>query len=388
MLLCLLVSVAGALGCGVEDNLDTDHTLQTPLTHEEPATSCEEGCMGGLTCVAGTCQPCSSHSQCQSDVCDQGAATSMGPGFCVAELAVVYVDAGAYPACMTGDGSRANPVCQINDAFPLASGVRYAVRVYAGHYRPVRVTGRTVFVFGPGDGSAVVGEEDISTGARITGGANVVLDGLDFGGHVLAGVVCDGSCLKVLRGTVQGDYDGIRSTDCNLELDRVRVGGGGRSGLTVGGTGTYYVSNSYFSGWDAQAVVLGGSTTGTFRFNTVAGGGELSPGGIDCGTSPRTISDSIVVYNHPAAGGAQTVGSCVHRRVVVGSGDTRTLPGLIKLDPVIDERGRLPWYLANEACCIDRGDSYASSLYRDFYGTPRRQNGRNDIGAHEVIQEL
>jgi hypothetical protein len=232
-----------------------------------------------------------------------------------------------------------------------------------------------------------VGEEDSSAGARITGASSrVVLDGLDFGVHVLAGVICDGASLKVVRGAVQGDVDGIRATNCQLEVDRVRAGGAIRSGLTIAGAGGYRITNSYFSGGDSQAVVLGGSSTGTFQQNTVTGGGELRPGGIDCGTTSRTIQDSIVTGSFPAAGGAQTVGACIHQRVVVGSGDTRPDPGLIEIDPDLDPQGRLLDTPANAACCIDRGARCVPGLYRDFFGTPRPQGPSNDIGAHELVR--
>ena len=92
-----------------------------------------------------------------------------------------------------------------------------------------------------------------------------------------------------------------------------------------------------------------------------------------------------MVNNFPAAGGAQTVGACTHRRVVVGSADTRTLPGLIRLDPELDADGRLLDTSANAACCIDRGAPVLPpALRHDFYGTPRPQGRSNDIGAHEV----
>jgi hypothetical protein len=82
---------------------------------------------------------------------------------------------------------------------------------------------------------------------------------------------------------------------------------------------------------------------------------------------------------------AQTVGACTHQRVVVGSGDTRPDPGLIKIDPDLDPQGRLVDTPADRACCIDRGERYVPSLYRDFFGTSRPQGESNDIGAHELV---
>jgi hypothetical protein len=385
---CWFIGATSVLACATPDDSDEDAEVQLPPTEAVAAMRCsaESECSGGLACVAGTCQPCSAHSQCESDVCDQGAATPLGPGACVPEEAVVYVDASTRPACFTGDGSRANPVCEIREAFPRAFGVKYAVRVYPGNYLQFAVVSRTVFVFGPGDGSAIVGTEDAGAGARVIDGARVVLDGLDFGVGVLNAVICQSSNLKVLRSTARGDNNGILATDCTLDIDRVRASGSSRAGLTVAGTGTYRVTNSYFTGGDLPSVVFSGSNTGVFMFNTVTGGGEIRPGTIDCGTSARVIRDSIAIDGFPAADGAQTVGACVHRRVVVGSGDARPDPGLIKIDPDLDAEGRLLDTPSNAACCIDRGARFVSSLYTDFFGTPRPQGVSNDVGAHELVQ--
>ena len=390
---CWSVGAVFVLGCSAQDGAGQDGEMPAPMDQapvpmdEAPSPmSCtaEFDCAMGLACMAGTCRPCSAHGQCQSDVCDQDAITVLGPGACVSEARVVYVDDGAWPACETGDGSRASPVCEIRDAIPLVAPGKDAVRVYPGMYLPFGVSGRTVHVFGSGGGAAVVGKEDLSAAAHISGGARVVLDGLEFDVAVRDGVICKDSDLKVVRSSARGDYGGIVATDCVLVVDRVRASSLLGSGLAIAGTGTYSITNSYFSGGDSQAVVFSGSSTGTFRFNTVGGGGEIRPGGIDCGTSSREIQDSIVVGSFPAAGGAQTVGACLHQRVVVGSGDTRADLGLRKIDPELDPQGRLLDTAANAACCIDKGALVVPGLGRDFFGTLRPQGPSNDIGAHEL----
>jgi hypothetical protein len=391
MMLCWIAGAALGAGCGIDEVNDVRSSEPASMEQASTSTSCdqEEDCSGGLSCIAGACQPCSEHSQCQSDVCDVGSATSMGPGACIPESSVVYVNRSG-PDCGTGpsggDGTRAHPVCEIRDAISHVAGLRYAIRVSSGRYQPFAASSRTFYVFGPGDGSAVVGEEDLSAGARITNGSRVGIDGLTFDTGVLNGLVCDGSSLNVRHSDVRGDSTGIRATSCTLDLDRVRATSAGQSGLLIDGSGTYHIANSYFAGGDRPAVVFNGTASGIFWFNTVTGGGEIRPGGIDCGTSPREIIDSIVVRATPAAGGAQTVGACVHQRVVVGSSDTRPDPGLIEIDPDLDDQGRLVDTPADRACCIDRGARFVSSLYRDFFGTPRPQGASNDIGAHELVQ--
>lgn len=324
---------------------------------------------------------CSEHHQCESDVCDRDALA--GHGVCVPEASVVYADSTSTQGCETADGSRGNPVCQIRDAMALLTGGKDTIRVYPGSYRNFGVSGVAVRVFGPGAEAAEVGEEDIGAAVRVTGGAKVLLDGLTFAVSVRNGVACSASTVTLVRSQAFGDLNGVQSIDCTLVIDRTRVGGLTRAGLAITGSGDYRITNSYFRGGDIQAVVLRGSGPGTFAFNTVVGGGETNPGGIDCGTVPRTIQDSIVVGSFGAAQGAQTVGPCAHKRVVVGSLDTRADTGLIHLDPELDAQGRLLDTPANAACCIDRAAD-STGVAHDFFGTPRPQGAHSDIGAHEL----
>ena len=374
-------SVVVAGGCGMQD----DQQASAELT-QAVATSCtrESDCPVGQACTSGVCGRCTAHSQCESDTCDRYAPTSAGLGACVAESSVVYARAAGGPGCQTGDGTRADPACSIIRAIAFAVGDRYAIRVYPGSYFPFRVTQRTVYVFGPGDGSAIVGEEDSSVGIRVDQSARAVIDGIDVGGGVLTGATVTDAEAQFRDATIRGDSRGIVSTNSKLLVDRARVIGSARVGLEVDGAGSYRVTNSYFAGGFLPGVVFSGTSTGCFLFNSVLGGGEDQPGGINCGTTPRAIQDSIVVGNTPAAGGAQTVGACTHQRVVVGSADLRGDPGLIHIDPELDGDGRLLDTAGNAACCIDRGARFVSSLYTDFFGTPRPQGASNDIGAHEL----
>jgi hypothetical protein len=392
---CCVIGAVFVLGCAAEEGVDPGPQAQAPseelqapfeeaqpeapseepVPSEEPARPSDEALLPPR---------CNEHSECASDVCDRDA--FLGRGACVPEVRVVYA-ASAAPGCITGDGSRANPVCSIRTALELAVGDKDTIRVYPGSYLNFSVGGgRSIRVFGPGADQAEVGEEDLGAGVRITSGARVVLDGLTLGGGAQNGINCDASALKVVRSDAIGNLRGMISTDCTFTLDRVRVLGGSRSGLTVAGAGEYRITNSYFRGGDIQGVEFTGSATGTFRFNTVTRSGEINAGGIACGTVSRLIEDSIVAGNFAAEDGAQTVGACMHRRVVVGSGDTRPLPGLITLDPELDEEGRLLDTPANAACCIDRAPRFVLGVHHDFFGTSRPQGRSNDIGAHELCR--
>jgi hypothetical protein len=410
---CCVIGVVFTLGCAAQDGADpgreagAPYEQQAPVEQQPPAEQqapagpqapVEEAQLDEDAQVfeeeaaffeqASSLDPallpasCDEHADCESDVCNRDA--FFGRGACVAESRVVYVEDLGGPGCATGDGSRADPACEIRRGAELAVGGKDTVRVYSGSYFNLGAAGDTIRFFGSGADTVIVGEEDNGAAARISGGARVLLDGFTFARSVRNGINCADSTLRVVRSQAIGDLNGIVSTNCTLTLDRVRVSGSTRSGLTIAGTGRYRITNSYFSGGDIQGVVFSGSDTGTFRFNTVRGGGEISPGGIDCGTVPRVIEDSIVAGNFPAEAGAQTVGACTHRRVVVGSRDTRTLPGLIKLDPELDAEGRLLDTPANAACCIDRAARFVFGVDEDFFGTRRPQGRGNDIGAHEL----
>lgn len=390
---CCVIGVVFALGCAAQDGADPDHEAgapyearQAPVEEEAPFFAEEAAFLEEVSSSDPALLPaaCDEHADCESDVCNRDAL--FGRGACVAQARVVYVEDRGGPGCTTGDGSRADPACEIRRGVELAVGDKDTVRVYPGSYFNLGASGGTLRIFGPGADAVIVGEEDNGAAARISGGARVLLDGFTFAQGVRNGINCADSTLRVVRSQAIGDLSGIVSTSCTLSLDRVRVSGSTRSGLTIAGTGRYRITNSYFRGGDIQAVVFSGSDTGTFRFNTVRGGGEISPGGIDCGTVPRVIEDSIVAGNFPAEAGAQTVGACTHRRVVVGSGDTRTLPGLIRLAPELDAEGRLLDTPANAACCIDRAARFAFGVDEDFFGTPRPQGQGNDIGAHELAR--
>lgn len=341
------------------------------------------GAGSGLACIGGLCQPCARHGQCDSDVCDRYAATSAGLGRCYTSDQVLYVDRAA--DCAVSDGSRPRPFCEPQDAVPRAVGPKFVIRVYPGTYRSILVSDRAVFVFGEQDGSSALGDEDVG-GPRVTGAhGRMVLDGLriiNFNNVAR----CDAGAELQLRDIhSNGTLNGVRATDCLLFMDRVRINGVAFTfDLRVDGATRYRVSNSYFLGPTLSAgVIFSDASRGRFLFNTVVGTGENGGGGVSCGATPRLLEDSIVAENTTASG-SQLVGACALRKVVVGSADSTTDPGAIKLDPVLNPDSTLPDSPANAACCIDQGDRYVSSLRTDFFGHPRPQGASNDIGAQEV----
>src|SRR5262245_49825976 len=80
-----VLGVILVLGCELpQDGVGAEGRSQLEL-ESAVLTSCsqESDCPSQLACVAGACQPCSVHDQCESDTCDAYAATSLGPGACI-----------------------------------------------------------------------------------------------------------------------------------------------------------------------------------------------------------------------------------------------------------------------------------------------------------------
>lgn len=338
----------------------------------------------GEDAVALDANRCSLHAECESDLCDTYLPTGSGPGSCIDESQVIYVDLGSCGGPGVGDGTRDAPVCFVQEAIELVDDVRQFVRLSPGRYQSAGISGKRVGIYGPDpdEGTAEVGEED-TTAVRVGDGAHVVLDRLVVGRSGFAAVNCSagpsGASVEVRRSDVRSNNVTFIASGCDVRLDRNVITG--INGGLVLNAGTYEVTNNVVHRISERiAVVLNGGS-GRFLLNTVTANGELglSPT-IQCRT-PALLEDSIVAGNVGRAG-SQFEGACSLRRVVVGSSDSFASPGAIRLDPELNGF-ELPRTEANLACCIDRAPR-RPRLRRDVVGTSRPQGAAFDIGAYEA----
>jgi hypothetical protein len=337
-------------------------------------------------------EACRAHADCASDVCDVYLTTHSGPGRCIPEPEVLYVDGRGVHGSLcdgAGDGSRSDPFCSIRDAVAAADHARSAIRVSPGTYFPFSVRDKRLAIYGPaGEGGVVdVTEEDIS-GSTVSGPADVILDGLSLGRHSRFGVRCDGGAARpkvhIRRSEVLSDIGvALEATGCDLLLDRSRVSG--LYGAMVLEDTRFVMTSNVISGVSERTAIRFEASDGRFLLNTVTRNGDPSlahPGAIDCGATPVVLEDSIIAGNLLGPGGSQLTGSCVLDGVVVGSADVVTSPGAIRLDPELDDY-RLPRTAANLGCCIDRAADHPD-VPADIDGTPRPQGPAYDIGAYEA----
>jgi hypothetical protein len=337
------------------------------------------------TGVTGELPLCVRHADCESDLCASEIGAAPETRSCIAEERILYVDAA--DCVPDGDGTRAEPLCQINPAIALADDERHFIRIDPAFYFPFSVSGKAIAIHGPdeGDETVEVTEEDIS-GSNVGDGSDVVLDGLAVGRFSRYGVRCtagaSGTSLEIRRSEVLSDI-GVPLTvsACELRLDRALVEGF-RGGMVLTDA-SYSVTNTIFTGTTEQASVVLDGGAGLFALNTVAGNGDpdVQPPAVECLTR-SLLQDSIVADNVPAASGSQLAGNCRLRRVVIGASDPFPAAGAIRIDPELVDF-RLTPSPANMDCCIDRAPRRRAIRY-DFEGTPRQQGVRFDIGADEL----
>jgi hypothetical protein len=335
--------------------------------------------------AVGELPACVRHADCESDLCATEIGADPEPRSCIPEERILYVDgADCVP---DGDGSRAEPLCQINPAVALADDQRHFVRIQPGFYFPFSVNGKAIAIYGPdeGDETVEVTEEDIS-GSNVGDGSDVVLDGLAVGRFSRYGVRCtagtSGASLEIRRSEVLSDIGvPLDVSACELRLDRAVVAGF-RGGMVLSDA-SYTVTSTVFTGATEQPSVVLDGGAGLFALNTVAGNGdpEVQPPAVECLTR-SLLQDTIVADNVPAASGSQFAGDCRLRRVVIGSSDPFPAAGAIRLDPELVDY-RLVESPANIDCCIDRAPR-RRAVRHDLEGTPRPQGARFDIGADEL----
>lgn len=362
----------------------------------------QSDCSGGLGCVAGTCQACLRHSDCdESLVCDvYQPQPGAGAGRCLLPSELLHVDNNA--VCAGADGSRDKPFCTLPEALAMVSAGRSAVRVAAsnkdyGTLSAAALLNKTATIYGPAGGDDGKSIATLGQGANVdaviaNSGTNLTLDGVELRGGLQRALFSNSAnaTLTVRRAKIIG-FAKVAVSIANgaLTLDRTQVSQNLAGAFNLGVNSRYTITNSFIVDNripETGAAIFISNASGTFRYNTVANNTNLAPtnseAAFDCNNVAQ-IEDSIVLGNTPASmltgGESQLKNNCTIKNVVIGANDKATGGTLLAPDFESQSDFRLRDTDASKACCIDKG---LAANRVDFFGSPRLTTP--DIGAHEL----
>jgi hypothetical protein len=359
---------------------------------------------------------------------------------------IVYVSDDACPG--PGDGSQASPFCRIQDALDAApTGIEAVVevRVAAGLYagpsnRDLRFGGKSIALSCVDTGSCVI---DAQGEARVlvfdggeTRGASVRGFELTGGAATKGGaILCTSSSPVIHECTIAGNIattlsgGGIHSeggspliTHCVIADNVAMLHGGGLfcaggavqlhrchiasnlAGASGGGVialaGAHTIRNTVIRGNTASGlgggVYVRSGAALTASGLTIVANSAAQGGGILAETSALMMQNSILWSNTAADGSQCAVGPA--SEVTITFSDSQGGPadvpvadgsvldwaaGNLNIDPGFEPDG---YHLGGDSPCIDAGDPDFSPglLEVDIDGADRVQDGRVDIGAHEV----
>ena len=385
--------------------------------------------------AAHQCRPCAASIECDSLVCNDD-------GTCAAVGDVVYTDnQGGRCAGANHAGTRADPVCEVADAVPLANARRGLIHVAGStqSYQPILLTGAraTLLIVGPGAAAvpaatiAGQGGSAVSLGLAVNALARLQLDGFIVQGDANSSapvVGCVGrttnlraASIRLRRVRVLGGGGGVSAIACTVTVedstvrdsrgDGIAVSGaltvrrasvlanqGAGVKLTAPGAGassSYELTNDIIGDNKGGGVdVEDASGAGTFSFNTVFNNGRngVSCGGVFFNAMGDTMHlENSIVWGNQINNASQVCG-CSFSQVVINE---MNLPNAVYLDQspdFVDYRGmnyRLkPASLVNRAYLVDKvlpsDGGVAALIADDIDGTARPQGKGWDIGAHEV----
>lgn len=342
-------------------------------------------------CEANACRACKLDTDCASGACgDDGA--------CVAEAAIVYLDAGGVDS---GTCTKSAPCRTFAFAVPQTSTTRnHLVLAYGGYVGAVNITGqsttaRPLFIHGGGASLSLAAAQETALlslvdipvtirhlelfaaggnkGLEVSGASSTLEDIKVHNGYY--GIVTNGA-LTMRDILIESSNYGLLVGGGSLELDRAVISGRVTSVYSDYPV-TVMISNLLAWGTAARAIELP-TALGSISFTTVANSGT------DSGTGPRAVScgyqltvRSSIIWApgstpRPAIQGCNLVSSIV--------GPT-PVPGAMNLDPQFVDGLNHDYHLAPSSPARDAVDTGPTD---DFERDARPRGTRFDIGADEA----
>lgn len=393
----------------------------------ECTTAEHDRCTGASpACVDNTCQPCTSHAQCDSGAC-------LPDGTCAPETEVAFVKEGGSGSSCT----RTTPCGTLGDAINTN---RPIVKIAAGLVADSKVTmidGKSIILLA--DAGAKLGRTGTGEILDVTGGADVKIFDLEvtqangiFGqiGAIavspsgiaarlaltrvkITGIqgngvsVAFGGTLTVSQCVMSGNtFNGIIATGGVLEVTESIASDNGGNGINASGAlavsrstltrnqlagisardNLVSITNNFIvrNGGDANpgGLQLANLSPGSkVESNTIVGNvgraDTNSTGGVFCSSPGFVANNNIIFRNRTSSSSAQTLGTCTYGNSIVMPGTTPIDNALNFVNPNSEP---FDYHLTATSPAIN---SAGTCMGNDFDGDPRPNGIACDVGADE-----
>lgn len=372
------------------------------------------GAIGGEKCTRGECVECVAHGDCTSEVCDPDSNT------CAAASSILYVG-GASATDVPTCGTSVLPCASISYGLGQINTHTYMAVRPESYLENLDINDMTLKIIGPG--ASVVSLSDDTPVLEVSGGADLLIDGLTLrsavfnNGGAPDGIRCldssttltvlnseihnndrrgisAGSCTVTVRGShIHDNQDyGVYGLGTELVVTDSLIESNDNGGLRVQTAAFRLINNFIVDNGDSNAqaggVRIENADSVAFQelaFNTVAGNeadsGEQA-GGVYCdvanATNPTVVSN--IVYDN--VGPSDQIGGDCDWAYSNIEGEPAAGTN-ISAAPMFVGAGSGNYHIGDMSPCIGQGMP-GTGIDFDYDG--QRRDSEPDIGADEVVE--